>query len=175
MFLNRWKMAISKRCIFSTKDGRIVAFPCGPFAAYLVPDAKSQSLVENSLLWRAVLSIPVLVATIVAIKIYTLSFYLLLLPIALDFIIFIPLVWFITRKWVRLPITRSLQACAAVQNLSALYENSYRFTFATILFTLPLFLLSINPVWYVIPIGFLFLSLVNWYLVILRHQDQTAP
>lgn len=175
MILHRWKMAISQQCIFRTDDGYIFAFPYGPLFAYLLPDAKSQSLIENVLLWRAVASIPIIVATIAIIKAYSLPVEILLLPIVIDRIVFIPIAWFITRNCVRFPIAVSLRTCAAVHDLSTLYENSYRFTFSTILFSLPhFFWLPLNPVWYVIPIYFLFPAILSWYMVILRHQDRTA-
>ena len=174
MILNRWKMAISKGRIFRTEDGRIFAFPYGPLVAYLLPDAKCQSLLENVFLWWAVATIPIMVATIAVSKIYSLSVYFLLLPIVLHYVFFNPIVWFITRKWVRLPIAVSLRTCAAVHDLSTLYENSYRFTFAAILFSLPLFLGAIETVWCVISIYLFLPAILNWYMVILRHQDRAS-
>ena len=175
MILSRWKIAISQRCIFQTEDGRIFAFPFAPFVAYLLPDAKSQSLVENALLWRAIGSIPIAVATIAVIKMYGLPVDVLLWLIVLDYLVFILIVCLITRKCVRLPIWLSFRACAAVQDPATLWETSYRFTSATVLFTLPLFFLPINPVWYAVPICTFLRALVTWYMVILRHKDRTVP
>ena len=174
MVLNRWKMAIAKQCIFSTEDGRIFAFPLGPYAAYLLPDAKSQSLVENALLWWTVASIPIFVATIAVFKIYSISFDMLMLSVLLHYIIFITYVWFITRTCVRLPIALSIRAGAAVQDQESLWMNSLRITFITILFTPWVFLLPVDPVWYAVTIALLLHALVNWYMVILRRQDRTV-
>jgi hypothetical protein len=173
MILDRWRVTISRRCIVSTAGGRAFAFPFGPFAAYLLTDAKLQSLVVTAVLSLEVASLSTFVATFSVIKTYGLPDNILLLPIVLHYIVPFPLVWAIVRKCARLPIALSLRTRAAVQDPAAILENSFLFTYGTILFMLPLFLFPMNIVWYFVPLYLLFQALVNWYLVIVRHQDRT--